>query len=1144
MNKKSTYGKKSRVQDRKSADKKIASQVREHMSAWVPVHLPALTSPPVIHSDFEQQLALFQAFLQQQYNDIGRLRQAYQNLARMVARGNDDGVWNLNIPPTITQVPRTSTSRTENIFRYGIEAGRLYQGWKDDIQTRPAPPTSKQERLADALISAIIYGGLANPRAVVSLANLLTQNRKLIHRISDRLWIDLIWVSDVDALNVKEQQDTEEQWKTLHRFYPDNFTLGLIYSFLSHKLSYKNETAEGSVVIDGQEELNQSSVWALLKDRLLLGEQKTSFNSLQAFCTGAQSVTEMLPNVDIPQALLECASGRIKNSSLLIDQQSEWLRPATTKPVAEPDLLSFFSLAGAWRDRVIKSNDNPQVSLNTKTIDRLLYQISTALRTKRQGLKRSEAMAIEDLNELLSVPVNINAEIFIRWLQHSLLRLALSSVNRYFIELKNLWFYYTNEQDLQALDESELENIYWEIRLAKSDPKAQTYLLGRLKDLHTFASNQFGLPRLDSFFEDVTGGVKQIRVRVGYIPEHIYQAVLCQIGSIADLDDHAVDGLKVLLILAYRTGMRRGELLKLRLSDVEISKRPWLFVVNNKYGNNKTDSALRQIPLHAALLDDELEFFQNYIGARRARYPHITNTLMFSLPHSETVPYDGSMISELVKYLLIHQGCTDLTFHHLRHSALTNIMVVMDGDQELITQLTGYSIEQAKYLRETLHNARPDSRRDIYSAIAGLAGHLTPETTFTHYIHECSLLLGMRLAQHNPALDLRQGRYITGLSTRYINTQFSEAQVDAQPPATLELSVFRSEIIRRLQPHTNMIGPRNTQETVELESEQPTVSRRVANVTDCYSALRAIEQGESVAVASLRFALDEDRIMSWLRTAQALQRVKTIHGNSRLFAKNRIKTAIGLPLLPAWPKDRFVSSEIDQTINALRGLYKTNKNKLLWAVHYWLNNTSTSKQGLRFTDLEDLDTFLTTVADVLPIKRWRLKVTAPETVSDSDRMLWKYLGPKNTIVVTSASVKKIYAYLYVKHKNEKKITDDSDGRIKQYSSSLIGYVFHMLAIMIGINPEADARQAKNTQDVSVVGSAGEVVQAQVSEDVQAELLDAYSPAADSVGQQSSPSEPPLESPNKSVTGYDESSGQTILEYIQEYLRIHLNKNDL
>ena len=134
------------------------------------------------------------------------------------------------------------------------------------------------------------------------------------------------------------------------------------------------------------------------------------------------------------------------------------------------------------------------------------------------------------------------------------------------------------------------------------------------------------------------------------------------------------------------------------------------------------------IPLHAVLLDDELEFFQNYIGARRAWYPHITNPLMFSLPHSETVPYDGSMISELVKYLLIRQDCTDLTFHHLRHSALTNIMVVMDGNQKLITQLTGYSIKQANYLRETLHNARADCRRDIYSAIAGLAGHLTPET--------------------------------------------------------------------------------------------------------------------------------------------------------------------------------------------------------------------------------------------------------------------------------------------------------------------------------------------------------------------------------------------------------------------------------
>ena len=158
-------------------------------------------------------------------------------------------------------------------------------------------------------------------------------------------------------------------------------------------------------------------------------------------------------------------------------------------------------------------------------------------------------------------------------------------------------------------------------------------------------------------------------------------------------------------------------------------------------------------------------------------------------------------------------------------------------------------------------------------------------------------------------------------------------------------------------------------------------------------------------------------------------------------------------------------------------------------------------------------------------------------------MLWKYLGLKKTIE-RNASVKSSYAYLYLRHKNEKEIIKEYSGKIEQYSSSLIGYVFHMLAIMLGINPEVDARQAKSTQDVSVVGSAGEVVQAQVSEDVQAEPLDAYSPAADSVGQQSSPSEPPLESPNKSVTGYDESSGQTILEYIQEYLRIHLNKNDL
>lgn len=87
-------------------------------------------------------------------------------------------------------------------------------------------------------------------------------------------------------------------------------------------------------------------------------------------------------------------------------------------------------------------------------------------------------------------------------------------------------------------------------------------------------------------------------------------------------------------------------------------------------------------------------------------------------------------------------------------------------------------------------------------------------------------------------------------------------------------------------------------------------------------------------------------------------------------------------------------------------------------------------------------------------------------------------------------MKSIYAYLYLRHKNEKE-----KEIIKQYASSLIRYVFHMLAIMIGINPEKGTRHIKATQAVSIE-SAGEVVQSQVSEDIQAEPLDAHSPAAD------------------------------------------------
>ncbi|HZJ97027.1 MAG TPA: hypothetical protein VFD12_04275, partial [Oligella sp.] len=306
------YGSNLRAKENKINHQNSTAQVRRSMQVWIGQHLPELekgqTADNVVFLDQTRQ---FREYLRRQYNDIKRLRLAYEYLARVIAQGNEDGKWSLDIPSTIVSVPRSNSSRNHQFFKAGIEGGKLYQSWLDKIEKSPAPPSAWFERLADVLISAAYYGGLANPRAITCLANTLINNRKPLQSIYSFIWIDLIWASDQDALNYQIKTDGKTRWQTLHRFYLDNQTLGLLLSL------YKCKQPDG---LERTNELEQNDVWSLIKGRLLGVKQTTRHNSLRAFCSGAQSVTEVLPQVDIPQALLECASGRVGTTSLLPEQ--------------------------------------------------------------------------------------------------------------------------------------------------------------------------------------------------------------------------------------------------------------------------------------------------------------------------------------------------------------------------------------------------------------------------------------------------------------------------------------------------------------------------------------------------------------------------------------------------------------------------------------------------------------------------------------------------------------------------------------------------------------------------------------------------------------------------------------------------------
>lgn len=1032
----SLYGAKRRASIRKGKESKAADEIREKMKNWMPHHMPALHKLPVKLDEYEHQLKAFTTYIQNEYKDIKRLRLCYQYITSYITEGNRIGRWNLRVPANLIKIRRSKTSRTASFFRVGTEVGRLHKAWRDDIKSKSSPPKDSLERLADALISAVIHSGLANPRAVACLANTLSTQSKPFNEMKGLFWVDLAWVSATDPINCRGVENDTVINRTLYRFYPNSFTLGLINSFYN---SRKDATP--------LQDFDVKNTWDLIRKRLAIASPNTKLLKLSQFCVGAQSVTEMLDQVEIPQVLLECAAGRQSTVSLLPEHHIDWIYQRPNQNLTSS--IEFLQIT-PWDN--IKPSDvkSGKVKLHHGA-DGLSAQIRSALQTEDNGIKHSASQATVALQQLVNSERTTSELTLINWLISCLSVNKISTALRYFIEVGDLWFYYFGDQDLSAFDEADLESIYELMLSLKEKPNAKEYLRGRLSDLHAFASFQYGLPTLKEYFLGAGPTRNQVIINAGYIPELGYQAILSNINNVHDLDPHAVEGLRLLVILAYRTGLRRGELLKLRLSDIEESGNPWLFIVNNRYGNNKTDSALRKIPLTPLLLNNELSAFKNYLGRRRAFSQNQPNTLLFSLPHSPTIPHKGHSISELIKRSLVKQGYLNLTFHHLRHSALTNLMLVMDGNNELIEMLTAYTKEQAAEIRKELYSTNPESKRDAFWVISGIAGHLTPETTFTNYIHITDLILSKRLEDYNPALTLTESRYISGLSSGYLNHQLKVRALDNPPKHdhSFNLNELSNQIKKRLTSKSNTIS-----EPKPIQINQPveaTEQQRAANVTDCYAVLKAIEDGDSIVVAAVNYAVDEKRIRQWIDNAAALQQITTIHGNTRLFSKSRVKTNIGKPLLPARPNDRSVLVEIDNSINKIRDIFKVDREGVIWVINYWLNNSMTSKSGIRFTDHTELERFIKILEEAIPLKRWHLHLAVPNAVKQLELNKWKSFKFGSIQEDNLPASQSIHAYLHLKHSNEANILAKRKAKMSRYSSSLIRYVFHMLAIMIGVN---------------------------------------------------------------------------------------------
>ncbi|WP_347460938.1 tyrosine-type recombinase/integrase [Acinetobacter sp. ANC 7454] len=419
--------------------------------------------------------------------------------------------------------------------------------------------------------------------------------------------------------------------------------------------------------------------------------------------------------------------------------------------------------------------------------------------------------------------------------------IALSSLDTYKSSFVNDLFFYvvSHDLDLQVMDEEDYEVMYEYILNEKSTTdrrrnkqafqnnvrqvKHDSYgdAVQNLKKFHKSLRRHFGVPRVD-FLDRLPSGSLQM-CRASYITPVMFEQFKNLIAVNNHLTTEQKNTLKVVSILAYRTGLRIREILGLRLRDLVMidlerntigydqyyyltSNSPnfvKILIRNNYYRQLKTPNAHRAMCLNELLTKDELRAFIDFIQ-KQMDHPISRKILagkdcfIFEDEFGQLI--SSRFVNQVTKEIfdsLFDGQPHDFSFHSFRHTAVNNLALVLKGSNELITSWTSYMQPQIEQIKKYLLGSSDGiaGRHDVWKILAHFIGHSSIEMTANHYLHFGSLLVGDALCSDERKISASIVR--TLLSSRVFKKQLNTSQ--------REEGIDLKKIVEKLAPSSKLI---------------------------------------------------------------------------------------------------------------------------------------------------------------------------------------------------------------------------------------------------------------------------------------------------------------------------------------------------
>ncbi|MFB9940469.1 tyrosine-type recombinase/integrase [Shewanella indica] len=988
--------------------KKDASIVRIAMGI-LEKHLPEMFDSPPSSVRFAAIWPTVDTELRQELKTEIAYRRGYGFICRQLEQGNRQGLWQINTPSDYLTLRRARPLRSLSWQQTTAFFASKASGWLDKLQKTTDP----QQCFARLLMSSICHGGLNRPALWPALALALTKDKPL-NGNTNYCWIPLhVSPSNDFASNTYHDNGGiglgEAQVEV--QFIPDPISLGFLWQFLSCRTN------------DWSPPKSVNACVSLLKSEL--GVE----SSASALSKGGVSFAEVLPGINLPQVLVEYAVGRQKSASLptpycfrLLSNNISFCR------------VKRFDEFAQWQNLQRTKSIAPVTPRRSRISNRYLLDQLREIFKQNPARPQGKSVIVSKLKRLSETALGSNEQILLHWLLHHLeaVKNEVSTAKRYFSAIGADWLAGTESVDLYSLDTDEFIVLYQAILNRRT--KTNHYNAGRLEDMHRFAQTHFDLPPLCQPLSEGSADIPHVSAAI--VDEALFTALLNHIACLADLNYTMQRMLQCYLIIAYRTGLRPGEVSKLRLKDIEPSEIGWLFVRESRHGHNKTDSALRKVPLFPFLTEKERHLVKNLISERELACSNNIAELLF---HEEGNPYEvlnNQQISQMVSEILSQlSGGVYYRLYHMRHTALSRLQLLAHEDLVTLPSFTQSILPYDKTQRDLIRRLifGKGRLRDRYTALAVFAGHSSPDITLRSYLHFTDLLLGCHLASNAQTLNAHIGHTVLGVPKhRYA----AVAKTGNVTPSSLR-PFFQHRLKKFIHPIKSL-----RKATADNKFE---VSRE-NHYVQALAVLERIQAGHNYQEVTLLYRLPLQRIKRWLSSAEALKELTTPRGVSRLFSKQR-----AYALLPSEPTNIDDRKDISSALAVCRKLKSSQltKAELCWAIEYCLTHSTSSHTWIHFERIVDFQRFMALVSQLFPWERWALELRYPYGKKMSG---WRC---HQLLKITRYTLKKVNqypegsGYLYLRHRDEQhRIINDKYHRLSRYSSPSLQVLFHRLAIIL------------------------------------------------------------------------------------------------